>query len=134
MSRSVAADDASWRWPTHGTRLCAHHRNANAVCLCKTNWQLCGSDTERGLQWRQATVRTHYQAGQFFVALLAGGGRTGGRTLVRRACSTAWRCKSSSQPDRGEVIAKRKGVAARRGLKEAWSKNASQCTRTGSEA
>src|SRR5258705_8762848 len=26
-----------------------------------------------------------------------------------------------SQPDRGEVIAKRKGVAARRGLKEAWS-------------
>src|SRR5260370_25794842 len=30
--------------------------------------------------------------------------------LVRRACSTAWRCKSSSQPDRGEVIAKRKGL------------------------
>ena len=54
--------------------------------------------------------------------------------LVRRACSMAWRCESSSQPDRGEVIAKRKGVAARRGLKEAWSKNASQCTRTGSEA
>jgi len=37
----------------------AHHRNANAVCLCQTNWQLCGSDTERGLEWRQATVRTH---------------------------------------------------------------------------
>src|SRR5437899_2058372 len=49
--------------------------------------------------------------------------------FVRRACSTAWRCKSSSQPDRGEVIANRKGVAARRGLKEALSKNASQCTR-----
>jgi hypothetical protein len=32
------------------------------------------------------------------------------------------------------VIAKRKGVAARRGLKEAWSKRASRCTRTGSEA
>jgi hypothetical protein len=31
------------------------------------------------------------------------------------------------------VIAKRKGVAVRRGLKEAWTKNASQCTRTGSE-
>src|SRR5258708_37962735 len=27
--------------------------------------------------------------------------------LVRRACSTAGRCESSSQPDRGEVIAKR---------------------------
>src|SRR5260370_36312365 len=40
--------------------------------------------------------------------------------LVRRACSTAWRCKSSSQPDRGEVIAKRKGVTVRWGLKEAW--------------
>jgi len=41
---------------------------------------------------------------------------------------------SSSQRDGREVIAKRKGLAARRGLKEAWSKNASQCTRTGSEA
>jgi hypothetical protein len=33
--------------------------------------------------------------------------------------------KSSSQPDESEVIAKRKGVAVRRGLKEAWSKHAS---------
>ena len=32
------------------------------------------------------------------------------------------------------MIAKRKGVIARWGLKEAWSKDASQCTRTGSEA
>src|SRR5258708_39723090 len=39
-----------------------------------------------------------------------------------------------SQPDRGEVIAKRKGAAVRRGLKEAWSKSASQWTRTGAEA
>ena len=31
-------------------------------------------------------------------------------------------------------IAKRKGVVARRGLKEAWSKGASRCTRTGLEA
>jgi hypothetical protein len=44
-------------------------------------------------------------------------------------CSTAWRCKSSSHPDGGEVIAKRKGVVARRGLKEAWSKDASRWTR-----
>ena len=46
-------------------------------------------------------------------------------SLVCRACSTAWRCKSSSQPDGGEVIAKRKGeitLAARRGLKEARRK------------
>jgi hypothetical protein len=28
------------------------------------------------------------------------------------------------------VIAKRKGVVARRGLKEAWSKRTSRCTRT----
>jgi len=34
--------------------------------------------------------------------------------LVRRAGSTAWRCKSSSHPDRGEVIAKRKGCAVER--------------------
>jgi hypothetical protein len=49
--------------------------------------------------------------------------------IVCRACSTAWRCKSSSQPDGGEVIAKRKGettLAARRGPKEAWSKDASR--------
>ena len=32
------------------------------------------------------------------------------------------------------MIAKRKGVAARWGLKEAWSKRASRCTRTGFEA
>ena len=37
-------------------------------------------------------------------------------------------------PDGGEVIVKRKGVVARRGLKEAWSKRASRCTRTGFEA
>lgn len=34
----------------------------------------------------------------------------------------------------GEVIAKRKGVVARRGLKEAWSKGASRWTRTEYEA
>jgi len=53
--------------------------------------------------------------------------------IVCRACSAAWRCKSSSQPDGGEVIAKRKGVAARRGLKEARSKSARRWTRTGFE-
>ena len=44
--------------------------------------------------------------------------------VVCRACSTAWGCKSPAQPDGGEVLAKRKGVAARRRLKEAWSKTA----------
>ena len=32
------------------------------------------------------------------------------------------------------MIAKRKGVVARRGLKEAWSKRTSRCTRTRFEA
>ena len=32
------------------------------------------------------------------------------------------------------MIVKRKGVVARRGLKEAWIKGTSRCTRTGSEA
>jgi len=54
--------------------------------------------------------------------------------VVRRACLTAWGCKSPSHPDGGEVIAKRKGVIARWGLKEAWSKDASRWTRTGYEA
>ena len=44
--------------------------------------------------------------------------------VVCRACSTAWGCESPAQPDGGEVLAKRKGVAARRGLKAAWSKTA----------
>src|SRR3954466_3072248 len=54
--------------------------------------------------------------------------------VVCRACSTAWGCKSPAQPDGGEVRAKRKGVAARRGLKEAWSETATRRTETGYEA
>src|ERR1035438_5552185 len=55
-------------------------------------------------------------------------------SFVCRACLTAWGCESPSHPDGGEVIAKRKGVVARRGLKAAWSKDASRWTRTGYEA
>ena len=55
-------------------------------------------------------------------------------SFVCRACSIAWRCKSSSQRDGREVIAKRKGRVARRGLKEARSKHVSRWTRTGFEA
>jgi len=53
---------------------------------------------------------------------------------VCRACSEAWRWESSAQPDDGEGLAKRKGVVARRGLKEAWSKAATRWTKTGYEA
>jgi hypothetical protein len=53
---------------------------------------------------------------------------------VGRVCSAAWRCKSSAQPDGREVIATRRGRAARGGLKEAWTKDTGRCTRTGSEA
>jgi hypothetical protein len=56
------------------------------------------------------------------------------RLVVCRACSTAWGCKSPTQPDGGEVLAKRKGVAARRRLKEAWSKTATRRTETGYQA
>src|SRR5579863_6000522 len=54
--------------------------------------------------------------------------------FVCRACLTALGCNSPSHPDGGEVIAKRQGVVARRGLKAAWSKDASRWTRTGYEA
>src|SRR5208337_79972 len=57
-----------------------------------------------------------------------------GDTYVCRACSEAWRWKSSAQPDDGEGLAKRKGVVVRRGLKEARSKAATRWTRTGYEA
>jgi len=36
-------------------------------------------------------------------------------TFVCRACPTVWRWKSSTQPDGGEGLAKRKGVIARQG-------------------
>src|SRR5882762_4784818 len=48
------------------------------------------------------------------------GSNRGGFFLVCRACLTTRRCKSSSQRDGREVIAKRKGeitLAAKRGLK-----------------
>jgi hypothetical protein len=45
--------------------------------------------------------------------------------------TTAWRWKSSIQPDDGEGLAKRKGVIARWGLKTAWSKAAARWTNTG---
>jgi hypothetical protein len=56
------------------------------------------------------------------------------RFVVCRACSTAWGCKSPAQPDGGEVLAKRKGVSARRRLKEAWSKTTTRRTEIGYEA
>ena len=43
--------------------------------------QLRGSHSMRGLQCRPATARTHPQARERFVALLAGGGSTGGNAL-----------------------------------------------------
>ena len=56
------------------------------------------------------------------------------RSTVCRTCSTAWRCKSFIHPDGGEGLAKRNGVAARRGREEAWSKPAARRTETGYEA
>ena len=44
-TRSVAINDTSRRRPTHGTRLCADHRNANAVCLRQADRQLRGDDS-----------------------------------------------------------------------------------------
>ena len=44
--------------------------------------------------------------------------------VVCRACLEAWGWKSSAQLDGSEVLGKRKGVAARRGLEEAWNKTA----------
>jgi len=69
------------------------------------------------------------------VGIRAGGaGWPASLPRVCRACSTARRWKSFSQPDGGEVIAKRKGAAARWGLKEAWSKRTGRWTRIGWEA
>ena len=61
-----------------------------------------------------------------FIFVLTAGEKTLTGFLVCRACSTAWKCESSTQPDGGEGLAKRKGVIVRWGLKEAWSKHASR--------
>ncbi len=45
------------------------------------------------------------------------------RREVGRAWLTAWECESHTQVDGTEVLAKRKGIFARRCLKEAWSKS-----------
>jgi hypothetical protein len=45
--------------------------------------------------------------------------------------TTAWKWKSSVQPNDGEGLAKRKGVIARWRLEEAWSKAAALWTSTG---
>src|SRR5512138_2383001 len=68
------------------------------------------------------------------IPILPGRPRNGPPFFVCRACSIARRCKSSTQPDGGEELAKRKGVLVTEGLKEARSKGASRWTRTGSEA
>jgi len=47
---------------------------------------------------------------------------------VCRACFITWGCESPTQPDGGEVLAKRKGVTVRWGLKAAWSKAATRRT------
>src|SRR6516164_2256040 len=57
-----------------------------------------------------------------------------GRFCLRRASLSASRCKSSSQRDGREVIAKCKGFTLRRSLKEARSKNTNRRTKAGSEA
>src|SRR5436309_10191597 len=59
------------------------------------------------------------------------GGVPPASVVVCRACSTARGCKSPLQPDGGEVVAKRKGVVARRGLKEARSKRTSRLRKRG---
>jgi len=71
-------------------------------------------------EWKSKSLPAYQRRTKAADALIAGA------YLVCRACSTAWRWKSSAQPDDGEGLAKRKGVAARRGLKEARSKTATR--------
>ena len=55
-------------------------------------------------------------------------GEVGGRPGVPSMTDSS-EVKSSIQLDGGEGLAERKGVVARRGLKEAWSKTAARWTR-----
>src|SRR6185369_2950081 len=73
-TRSAAVDDASGRGPAYGPSLRVDHRNSESISSWQADRQLCGDDTQRELQWRQATAGTHQQARQLLVALLAGGG------------------------------------------------------------
>jgi len=88
---------------------------------------------DAGGEFKQPAIDKRNQC-SFGAAASAAEGEAVWQWVVRRACLAAWRCKSSTQPDGGEGLAKRKGVAARRGPKEAWSKAATRRTGTGYEA
>src|SRR6267378_3196322 len=77
----AAVDDASWRGTPHRAGLRSGHWDSGAVSLRQADRQLHRAHSVRGLQCRPATAGTYQQAGQYIVALLAGGGRTSGRTV-----------------------------------------------------
>ena len=80
-ARGAAVDDASWRGTHHGAGLRSGHRDAGSVSLWQADRQLHGAHSVRGLQCRPATAGTHQQAGQYIVALLAGGSSASSRTV-----------------------------------------------------
>src|SRR5882724_3638700 len=77
----AAVDDASWRGTHHGAGLRSRHWDSGSVSLRQEDRQLHRVDSVRGLQCRPATAGTYQQAGQYLVALLAGGSSTSSRTV-----------------------------------------------------
>jgi hypothetical protein len=109
------------------SRRCARTGSPSAASMIGERSRVWSDAVENGRRERKVRrVRKRAQAGTWShgrsTGVAFGPPRSG--LVVCRACSTAWGCKSPAQPDGGEVRAKRKGVAARRGLKEAWSKAA----------
>ena len=76
-ARGSSLDDASWRGPAYGPRVCVDHGNSESISSWQADRQLRGDDSQRGLQWWQAAAGAHQQARQLVVALLAGGGSPG---------------------------------------------------------
>ena len=114
-TRTGQPGDPVFLWANHWQRLRTLPLHAGRLRLLVIQLERRYGRTEIELRW---DLLPHF--------LLKRLGVSPSRFVVCRACSTAWRWKSSTQPDGGEGLAKRKGVVARRGLKEAWSKGASR--------
>ena len=77
VSCSTTLDDPSWGGPVNRSGFRADHRRRTAISLRQADYQLCGTGAVGGIQWQSPTAGAYHQAGEFDVALSAGGSGAG---------------------------------------------------------
>ena len=73
MSGDAALADASWSGRTDVFSLRINHRKAGAISVREADRGVFGVSALGGLKRKSATTGPYYEAGEFDVALLAGG-------------------------------------------------------------